>query len=253
MLRLVALVHEVTSGTESALLMDTRTIWRAVTAVLLLAFGAQASFDFTVSTYPANTGSPGLYINLAQDAYTSPRGAAAPFVVTDNLVGPSDETFQVENVMIPLLYAGDIYNPDGPEDIINLYIASNSGGVPGAVVGTVVTAGAGTDWDGSAFINLASPIDVTEGQTYWLVAEAEFDQTHNNQDNLFVWFPSATDTGFHSYQTGDSSWTFSWTSSSALPANLPAFGINVPEPATAGLLALAGVAAFAGYRRRRVA
>lgn len=234
--------------------MDIRATWRAVMAVAFCAFGARASFDFTVSTYPADFGALlSHYVMLVGDAPdSSTRGVAAPFVVTDDLDLTPGETFQVENVALALLHVGP-----GTGDIINLYIASDNGGVPGAVpaalVGTVASAGDMTDWDGDVFIDLASPIDVTEGQTYWLVAEAVFDQTHNNQDNLFVWFPSATDTGFHSYQTGDPSWTFGWASSNALPANLPAFGINVPEPATAGLLALAGVAALAGCRRRRSA
>ena len=119
---------------------------------------------------------------------------------------------------------------------LNVFIESNSGGMPGTILDTLTETGSIPTYPTTAVLNFAcsgtcSTLDA--GTTYWIVGQ------ESNPANLAYWLYSFGDTGTWYYNDAGSA-TGPWTTAST-GSQFSAFDVTgilgpVPEPGTVALL-----------------
>jgi hypothetical protein len=142
----------------------------------------------------------------------------------------------------------------GPTTPLNVFIESNSGGMPGTILDTLSQSGSYPVYPGTAVVNFAcsgSCTTLDAGTTYWIVGQ------QSDPSNLAYWLYSFGDTGTWYYNYADSEtgpWTVAATGDQFSAFDVTGNASNVPpvpEPASLALLGsgLVGVGLLEARRR----
>lgn len=148
------------------------------------------------------------------------------------------QTYSLTSIELALYY-------ETGDNRFTTLICADSGGQPGAVLGSVTQpATAAPAFTSALYSSSFSGITLTSGATYWVVLQA---LTPDTGDGGFWWGSSPTgDTGHSLYQADIVSGIYSWTaqpSSSAPVVRVNGTLVATPEPSALALLCL-GIPVF---------
>lgn len=158
---------------------------------------------------------------------------ASPFTVSS--------TATLTNAMLGL------NNFSGGNNPVNLFVESDAGGMPGAILGALTQVGTIPPFNTQSLTTFTSTgLALTAGTVYWLVAQETDPGTEQAWDYAFN---DATNTiAFN--QLGST--TGPWTTFSGTDVAFQINGAPIPEPATFALLGTGLLVGVAGAVRRRL-
>src|SRR5215467_4683460 len=215
----------------------------AILALVMVCSVMVARADEVVySNMTGTTGNGGL--DLCGTA-AAPAGCAPVQSLAEEFTASGN--FLITNVAVV------VGNQNGTSPLFNVYLSSDSGGVPGSVIEQI---GSGISYSGSNIIatggtgglvtinTFATPIDLTAGTSYWLVLTSADPMTVVYWDHNTSIPPAPFDV------THDPSAAGGWFPFDGYVGQMEIDGVATPEPSTTWLIC-AGLTLLFGLRRLR--